>query len=346
MPGTKVYRQRILITFVKGKTLASAVGMTGDEETQFERFIVDALDTLNRSQTGRRLLNEIGQSGHSCSIFAGDVNDDNCAKPAPDNVANGIARMAVNFRPFQKNLPKSAKEQKHPKTMSGAPLPPSEAAPLIQAYKDMVADRKAIGVVHGVPVDTIAAGAELLRVLRRAHQRGGHALYSRALRSANLTNADLKAVIHGTRKLTDDEYFKLCFYLYDFLTPGPGCPTQVRIQLPNKFKKDFKSEYKAVRWGWLHEDKSAWKKVAAVIIGHELVHAWRMMTGRRIVDDGYEEEIMTVGCGPFANFPMTENAIRRDLRLATRPGYQPLSRYYSDLAATMISDPNAVVDVI
>ena len=71
-----------------------------------------------------------------------------------------------------------------------------------------------------------------------------------------------------------------------------------------------------------------------------------MMVGRRIVDDGYDEEIMTVGCGPFANFPLTENSIRLGLRMQTRAGYQPLSRYYSDIASNMINDPTVAVDVI
>jgi hypothetical protein len=63
--------------------------------------------------------------------------------------------------------------------------------------------------------------------------------------------------------------------------------------------------------------------MAAVVIGHEFVHAWRMMVGKRLVDDGYEEEIMTAGVGPFINFPMTENCLRRELGVKLRESYQP-----------------------
>lgn len=341
-----VYSNRIQIQFVQGRTLATATAMDDTAAKGFKKFIVGALDTLKKSGAGLRLLNEIDATPHRLTFLAGGEYDDNAAAASPATDANGVARMAVNFRPFQKNLPSSAKEAKFPKDGRGQPLPANEAAASIKGYKDSVEDRRQIGLAYGLPTTPAEGGQQLAIVLRRVRDAGAIGQLKRALQQAHMSVQDLRDACLGTRKISDAEYYKLCFYLYDFLTPGAGCPTQVRIQMQAKFRAGFKDEYKATKSKWFGTDDKAWKKVAAVIVGHELVHAWRMMVGRRIVDDGYDEEIMTVGCGPFANFPLTENSIRLGLKMKTRPGYQPLSRYYSDIAATMITDPSATIDVI
>lgn len=340
------YSNSIEIHFVRGKTLATALQLNDKQSKSFKRFIVGALGTLEgKSKAGIRLLQEIDASPHSCRIFAGGDTDDNCAKSNPDDVANGVARMAINFRPFQKNLPLSVKESKAPKDLKGQPLTAKEAEPMIAYYKEMKEDRRKVALEHGLPTTCAEGGLEFYKVLKRVQALGGKAQLDRAMQVTNLTYPDLREALNGRRKFSDAEYYKLCFYLYDYLTPGPGCSTQVRIQMKEQFRGGFNDEYEKIKQGW-GTDKKAWNKLAAVIIGHELVHAWRMMRGRRIVDDGYDEEIMTVGCGPFSNFPLTENSIRRDLNLDTRSGYQPLARYYSDIAAQMISDPDAVFDSI
>jgi hypothetical protein len=60
---------------------------------------------------------------------------------------------------------------------------------------------------------------------------------------------------------------------------------------------------------------------ADVMLGHELIHAWRMMTGRRIVARGWEEEMMTVGLGPGADLPFTENKLRSEAGHPLRTSY-------------------------
>ena len=47
-----------------------------------------------------------------------------------------------------------------------------------------------------------------------------------------------------------------------------------------------------------------------IILGHELVHVWRMVTGVRIFQGGWEEEAMTTGLPPFLNMEFSENKLR------------------------------------
>ena len=69
-------------------------------------------------------------------------------------------------------------------------------------------------------------------------------------------------------------------------------------------------------------EKEVGKLVAVAVLGHELIHAWRMMAGRRIVTQGWEEEAMTAGVGPFLNWKFTENSLRSELKLPLRAKYQ------------------------
>jgi hypothetical protein len=60
-----------------------------------------------------------------------------------------------------------------------------------------------------------------------------------------------------------------------------------------------------------------------VALGHELIHAWRAMTGMVLFDYGWEEEAMTVGLPPFSFMEYTENRLRIEYGdLAIRPDYQ------------------------
>lgn len=96
---------------------------------------------------------------------------------------------------------------------------------------------------------------------------------------------------------------KICFTIRDHLTPGAGAPAIVR---------------------WNHEQTladggsgsitAAWnKRPPWIALAHELIHAWRLVTGKGLFPMATEsalEEAMTVGLEPFNGTRYTENAFR------------------------------------
>lgn len=110
----------------------------------------------------------------------------------------------------------------------------------------------------------------------------------------------LDEIEKGKRRLEDDEYYRLVLYLYDYLTPGAGTDAEMRVVLT---QESLPSE-------------PMW-----IIIGHELVHAWRIMNGRRIFEGGWEEEAMTTGIPPFTGMKFSENKLRVEGKLEVRENY-------------------------
>ncbi len=127
----------------------------------------------------------------------------------------------------------------------------------------------------------------------------------------DLTIDQLKLVEGSLRRLTPSQYFLLLMNLYDWIPRGQGCSTTVRLDATKTPS---------------HADKSVFKKdynqsPVPIVLGHELVHAWRMMTGRRLYPAGYEEEQMTVGLPPFHKMKFTENRLRSEFKYALLPKY-------------------------
>ena len=127
--------------------------------------------------------------------------------------------------------------------------------------------------------------------------------------------------------------YPLCFLLYDYMIPGAGTNAQVRIMNPTTFAYDFKKDVAEIKT--MPANKAA-LSLEAVVFAHELIHAWRMMAGRRVVTDGWEEEAMTTGIGPFAGWRLTENVIRGDFGLKSRTSYA--SPTHSSNLATLWAD--------
>ena len=94
--------------------------------------------------------------------------------------------------------------------------------------------------------------------------------------------------------IPDDVYYPLCFLLYDYMIPGAGTNAQIRIMNPRTFAFDFKADVDAMPTRRYTRDENA-LLLETVVFAHELIHAWRMMAGRRVVTGGWEEEAMTTG---------------------------------------------------
>jgi hypothetical protein len=66
--------------------------------------------------------------------------------------------------------------------------------------------------------------------------------------------------------------------------------------------------------------KEWWHRPVEVGLAHELIHAWRFLTGRCICSPrSWEDEAMTIGVNPFIQGRFTENKIREELGRVSRP---------------------------
>jgi hypothetical protein len=111
---------------------------------------------------------------------------------------------------------------------------------------------------------------------------------------AKLDNIEL-----GLEGMPGEAYHRFAMFLYPHLEPGSGSTVGLRID-PAQTGPDDPSE---------------------IILGHELVHVWRMVTGMRIFSGGWEEEAQTTGVSQFINMPFTENKLRLEHGYTLRTKY-------------------------
>ncbi len=127
---------------------------------------------------------------------------------------------------------------------------------------------------------------------------------------------DLEAMASGKTVIPPHVDAKLRVYLYDFLTPGTGESCHVTFNHKRDNLSPAHKRYLPSSHIWAN-------RPPAIGLGHELVHAWRVASGRVLFKYGWEEEAMTVGLPPFGNMPFSENRIRVEWGgLAIRPDYQ------------------------
>lgn len=115
-----------------------------------------------------------------------------------------------------------------------------------------------------------------------------------------ISRAELNDIERGRRPLPKEAYHRFAMFFYDHLDPGEGCSVALRFD-PNQVGPGDTLE---------------------VILGHELIHTWRMLTGMRVFETGWEEEAMTTGLAPFGNLKYTENKLRLELLLPFRTSYR------------------------
>lgn len=130
------------------------------------------------------------------------------------------------------------------------------------------------------------------------------------------TPLELSQMEKGRVAIPDSVNFKIRSYLYAFLVPGDGCSCYVKFNHKRDNLSDGHKKYLPMSHTWEH-------RPPFIALGHELIHAWRAMTGMVLFDYGWEEEAMTVGLPPFTFMDFTENKLRVETGgLAVRPDYQ------------------------
>jgi hypothetical protein len=289
-----VYSFAISILGVQGTQIATANEMPRDEAKRFIAAVKDALKRLHKLRTGRMLINAINASGHTCRIFCAPPGNEGGALADPSTLVNNARRLVKSFRPQHLNM-----------------MPHSKKIFLADGGKNVLGEIKTELQKSGMHQGRAIASTELDFILVRAWgdiDKGRNALVTQLGKSRNV----IDNMCEGLVKIEDDDYFRICFAYYEHLQPGPGCSTQVKL----------KPEVKLTAASGTYKPKTDVSAVAPeIILGHELIHAWRMMVGRRVVDHGWEEEAMTTGCGPFTHLPITENALRREGAYPNRPWY-------------------------
>ena len=73
-----------------GAGLANAPGMADKEATRFTDQVATALKKLVRLSTGRKIVDEIVNSGKQCIIFSGDMANSGAAMPNPQGLQSQI----------------------------------------------------------------------------------------------------------------------------------------------------------------------------------------------------------------------------------------------------------------
>lgn len=135
-------------------------------------------------------------------------------------------------------------------------------------------------------------------------------------RLVGISSRDLKSMESGKKAIDARTDAKLRVYLYDFLSRGTGESCYVVFNHKRDNLSDRHKRYLPSSHNWEH-------RPPAVALAHELIHAWRVMTGQVLFEYGWEEEAMTVGLPPFGNMPLSENRVRVEWGgLAVRPDYQ------------------------
>lgn len=137
-------------------------------------------------------------------------------------------------------------------------------------------------------------------------------------RLVGVTDSDLVKMSKGKKEIPPTVDARLRSYLYDFLTPGKGCDCYVLFNHVRDNLSPEHKQYLPMSHLWQH-------RPPGIALGHELIHAWRSMTGMVLFEYGWEEEAMTVGLPPFGFMQLTENRLRIESGgLAVRADYQNL----------------------
>jgi hypothetical protein len=319
---TLQYSNKIEIRGWAGKSITEGAAMERKRGAKFIDHVKDALKKLKKLKTGMKLLEEINTSAHTCVIFCSGLNNqdkefDGCAQtnPTPSYGAMDNA-MIRTFRPRFKNMPQvwraTSPNFVTPQNPKGRGV---EEVSWREGFRQLVGHKETRG----------EKAPELINIMNRARTK--HADPWRICEQVTgKSREQLNLMAIGELPIDDNTYYKICIFFYPFLQPGPGTSTQVRLQfavaltgdVEIKGGKDYKHDQHAVR--------------ADIMLGHELIHAWRMMTGRRIVIQGWEEEAMTVGLAFAAGWPMTENQLRVEAGHPRRNRYKGMVPFNSDWA--------------
>jgi hypothetical protein len=305
-----------------GNSTTDPNGRTMDmnEFAPFRDHVADLMAIIATTKAGRRLFGHLDATNKRVRVHSGADLQDNACKMDPNTADNGRNSAILTFRPAHHNNPIGLKGSEN----AWRGLDPNDDR---TAAKDNVKNQMggygfAVKKADTAPVlDAVLARTQMGNTLSPQMSNTRFSKPKEQLpKRLNITAAAFRDMYEGRAYIPDDVYYPLCFLLYDYVIPGAGTNAQVRLMNAMTFAFDFKNDVDAMKTKKFTRDENA-LILEAVVFAHELIHAWRMMAGRRVVTSGWEEEAMTTGIGPFSGWRMTENAFRAELGLKARTSY-------------------------
>lgn len=279
------------------------------EENDFLEAVETAFEKLSKSTTGKRLIQEMDDSGKTCVIFRGDL-------------FNGGAAILQDVGDKRATVDRYALPLSDYATMcigDDYDITGQELAEQIARSKQNVRDYND-PVLTDTEKDYKNNNYIFLTLYNILDRKYGDA--TRYMSSKSGVSAEaIDAFRFNERRMTPSENFRLSLGLYDHIFRGHGANTAVRLVPGIGLDGNKTLSWLQKRTGKTKYQIDADAVRADVMLGHELIHAWRMMTGRRIVARGWEEEMMTVGLGPAASLPFTENKLRLEAGHPQRTSY-------------------------
>ena len=283
MPLNAWYSPSIRIYGKRGSQFATAADLPDREARVFIKDVEGWLKKLRKLTTGDALIQEIDGSGRICYIIQAD--------PLKGS-------MATQYAPNPADKTDMLRRQ-----LAGMAAPITPPKKILIQDKNLMAgaynDLKNKLTTVGAPLHKTETYTNFLQLIANLSAAG---LQNPVRRITEVTGKPIHVVtdwMTGNDSPDRTSYFKIVAAFYDYFPRGAGVDTCVQITPA--------------------DDKDSPEYIQ---LGHELIHAWRMMTGRRIVGgNSWEEEAMTVGLSPFANLRFTENHLREEAKLKSRLKY-------------------------
>jgi hypothetical protein len=269
----------------------------------FQKAALAALTELDATPLGHRLLEEIRQAGPEVLIVKNGPGVENmCTQKVQDD-------NAFNAASYREVLSVGVLRSKLDTLLEAKTIPADH--PSRRKYTKFHGEQS----VYRIPIDKD-------RKAPIAHKEKGSLTHS----SETTLRTNLKfAAFDGdmgdvNKTVTRIGYLQnglVAYHVMEHLTPGSGADVFV---VWDPALEDTGAKLPP-------GDQAAWMRRPAWLgLAHELIHAWRVVTGRCVFrptpfSEEYYEEAMTVGLPPYDRCPITENRLRQARGLATRSYY-------------------------
>jgi hypothetical protein len=297
------------------------------EKDEFEPRVKAALEQLSSSEVGSSLLGEIKGAGHEVLIVkaAGTVGN-KCAqqdKGIPACTAACYLEV-LDVKLLDKKIRQLKDEGKvtdnHPgwKKYKKFYLKKAKGG----QYEDYIEKLQWGGQNKEIPVEK-----RLSVEVPIAHKRSPHTTTDtvRERVGAGRTEPEVRDAAGYVQAL---QCGLIGYHIMDHLTQGAGTGAWVVWDpLMEHVCTHLEADRRAA---WM--DRPPW-----IALAHELIHGWRLVTGRCVFKPGpmedYYEEAMTVGLPPYDQCRFTENRLRRLKGLPLRTFYAEATLNQSNRAA-------------
>jgi hypothetical protein len=303
---------RISTQIYKGKAQLSP---SDTEADGFESTVNTALDRIRSTEAGVSLLREMeGAVQEVLIVKAGNNVDNTCVQSVQTELACDAAcylevfdHVALRTK-IQELIKKNRIQEGNPAIQKYLKF----HGPNKSIYQTKVGPYKEVPLAH-TPKQDRPHGADRTLNARISFPEGGRTAIKEGVRIVNCLQNSLVA-----------------YHIMDHLTPGSGAGAWV---VWDPLLQDVGANLPAPkRAAWMN--RPPWMALA-----HELIHGWRLATGRCVFRPGilteyYYEEAMTVGLPPYDKCRFTENRLRHSKGLPLRTYYGEETVNQSNHAAT------------